>query len=342
MRYLFILFFILNTALMSQNYIQGYVYNSESNYPLEFANVTIKGTENGTTTNKDGYFKIFYQSDKAILAISYIGFESCQKIINEIENKSKVIVYLKSKVLPSQSVLVESTIGKHGKSPVTFSQIQRKSIEDNYTVQDIPEYISYLPSTTFYSDGGSGIGYNYLSIRGFDQRRISVSVNGIPQNEPEDHNVYWVDMPDLLESTQLIQVQRGAGSGVAGYPSVGGSINIITSPFSDKRRIEVYGGIGSYNTRKYTASFSSGLIDGKYSIYAKLGQVLTSGYRNNSWAKLNSYHLSAVRYDDNLTTQINIYGGPLSDGLVYNGISKFAIKDKDLRREKSQLFWSHG
>ncbi len=76
-----------------------------------------------------------------------------------------------------------------------------------------------------------------LSIRGFDQRRISVSVNGIPQNDPEDHNVYWLDFPDLLASTELIQVQRGAGSGVVGYPAIGGSINIITSPFSDKAKV---------------------------------------------------------------------------------------------------------
>ena len=83
--------------------------------------------------------------------------------------------------------------------------------------------MSELPSTTFYSESGNGIGYNYLSIRGFDQRRITVSVNGIPQNDPEDHNVYWLDFPDLLANTELIQVQRGAGSGVFGYPAIGGS-----------------------------------------------------------------------------------------------------------------------
>ena len=85
----------------------------------------------------------------------------------------------------------------------------------------------------------NGLGYNYLIIRGFDQRIISVSINGIPQNDPEDHNVYWLDFPDLLESTELIQVQRGAGSGVIGYPAVGGSINIITSSFSDKQKFDL-------------------------------------------------------------------------------------------------------
>ena len=75
----------------------------------------------------------------------------------------------------------------------------KKKFKIDYTVQDIPNYLSQLPSTTFYSENGNGIGYNYLSIRGFDQRRISVSINGIPQNDPEDHNVYWLDFPDLLQ-----------------------------------------------------------------------------------------------------------------------------------------------
>ena len=77
-----------------------------------------------------------------------------------------------------------------------------------YDTQDVPQLLSELPSTTFYSENGNGIGYNYLNIRGFDQRRISVMVNGIPQNDPEDHNVYWIDFPDLLASTENIQVQH--------------------------------------------------------------------------------------------------------------------------------------
>ncbi len=177
-----------------------------------------------------------------------------------------------------------------------------------------------------------------MSIRGFDQRRISVSINGIPQNDPEDHNVYWLDFPDLLASTDLIQVQRGAGSGVFGYPAIGGSINIITSAFSNDPMINLSVSLGSYNTRKYSAAISSGLIDNKYSIYAKLSRILSSGYRNLSWVKFNSYYLSAIRYDKNLTTQLNFYGGPIEDGLVYTGLPKFAVKDKNLRRA-NYSFW---
>ena len=141
-----------------------------------------------------------------------------------------------------------------------------------------------------------------------------------------------------LRARELIQVQRGAGSGVFGYPAIGGSINIITSNFSNKPKLELSASYGSYVTRKYSAAFSSGLIDEKYSVYAKLGQILSSGYKNQTWVNFRSYFLSAVRYDKNFTTQLNFYGGPIADGLGYTGVAKFAVKDKNLRRE-NYSYW---
>lgn len=334
MKFLIILFCFISNLIFAQNgEVVGFVLDSDTKKSLAKANITVEGkTGLGTISNNDGKFILSGLNDGDILIISYVGYNQYKhKISNEDLNR-EFFIYLESRVIPSQTVLVEASLGKEGITPVTFDKIKRSDIENSYTVQDIPVFLSSLPSTTFYSESGHGIGYNYLSIRGFDQRRISVSINGIPQNDPEDHNVYWLDFPDLLASTELIQVQRGAGSGVSGYPAIGGSINIITSAFSNQPKIDLSASYGSYHTRKYSASFSSGLIDDKYSVYAKLSQILSSGYRDKSWAKLNAYHLSAVRYDDMLTTQINLFGGPIEDGLAYTGLPKFAVKDRNLRR----------
>ncbi len=293
----------------------------------------ITGTSIGTTSDQDGRFVLSGKfSETDTILISFVGYKNYSEQISQL-NENQIIVELQKIYLQSQTILVEASVGKKGITPIAFDKINKDEIQKDYVVQDVPNYLSQLPSTTFYSENGNGIGYNYLSIRGFDQRRISVSINGIPQNDPEDHNVYWLDFPDLLASTELIQVQRGAGSGVVGYPAVGGSINIITSPFSEKPQLSLSASYGSFNTKKYSASFSSGLINNKYSIYAKLSQIQSSGYRDLSWSKLNSYHLSAVRYDDKLTTQFNFYGGPISDGLAYTGVAKFAVKDLNLRKQ---------
>jgi len=225
---LVILFLFYNVFDFGQKQIfNGKVRDAETDKPLPNANVILIGeTTTGTITDENGEFTIlreFKEVDK--LLITYVGyedrnisFEDIPKHKTEITENGKTVYlfYLISKILSSQTILVEATVGKQGITPITFDQIKQKDIEKNYTVYDMPKYLSDLPSTTFYSESGNAIGYNYISIRGFDQRRISVSINGIPQNDPEDHNVYWLDFPDLLASTELIQVQRGAGSGVFG------------------------------------------------------------------------------------------------------------------------------
>ncbi|MFH2030860.1 MAG: TonB-dependent receptor [Bacteroidota bacterium] len=339
MKYLFFLFFLIASILSAQiNTIHGRVIDDEDN-ALHLANVYDPVKNIGVVTDINGYFTLkaeFTTEDK--LNISYIGYETKTVSLASFSDEKIIEIILAKKILSSQTVLVKALIGREGEQPITSSKIGRSEIESRYTNQDIPEILSYLPSTTFYSEGGAGIGYNYLSIRGFDQRRISVTINGIPQNDPEDHNVYWVDFPDLLESTEMIQVQRGAGSGVIGYPSVGGSINIITSSFSYSKKVELSSSAGSYNTRKYAAVVSSGLIENKYSIYAKFSQTLSNGYRDGNWIDFKAYHLSAVRYDDKLTTQINLFGGPIADGLVYTGLPKFAVNNKTLRK-RNYSYW---
>lgn len=328
--FIILLFFV--SAIFAQIDFQGRVINSTGD-PIPGVNVYIENTSKGTATDSKGYFKLNIDSFNAKLVLSHLVFEKQVIDLSTIKNQNKIIFTLKEKVLSSQSVFVEAALGKRNQTPAAFEKIDRKEIEDTYTIQDVPVFLSTLPSSTFYSEGGAGIGYNYLTIRGFDQRRISASVNGIPQNDPEDHNIYWHNITDLLSSTGMIQVQRGAGSGVAGYPAVGGSINIITSPFSDKPRMDFGAYYGSYNTRKYIAELGSGLVNNKYSVYVKLSHTMSTGYKQLNWVDFKSYYVSAARYDEKLTTQINVYGGPISDGLTYTGVPKSFVKDKERRRD---------
>jgi iron complex outermembrane receptor protein len=237
-----------------------------------------------------------------------------------------------------------SPITAAGRSgPVTYSELGERQIEGRYSVQDIPVLISDLPSATTYSENGNGIGYTYLNIRGFDQRRISVTVNGVPQNDPEDHNVYWIDFPDLAANLSGIHVQRGAGSAFYGPPAIGGSVNLVASPFRETPGVSLaamygfqeFGGVNSrtvLNTRKYSLAVNSGPVAGKYLLYGRISTLRSGGYRDNSWVELGSYFLGAVRTDPGITTQVHVFGGPVDDGLAYFGIPKFAGSDPDQRR----------
>ena len=244
------------------------------------------------------------------------------------------------------SVTVTSTKA-NADSPIPFSEITKSEIERSYSTQDIPSVLSGLPSIIFYSENGNSVGYSNLTMRGFNQRRISVMINGIPQNDPEDHNVYWIDFPDLTSSLDNIQVQRGTGLINYGSAAIGGSINLSTTNFTSQRGIKIYSGVGfqqfddkiHLNTNKESIEIASGMT-GNYSFYARLSRIFSNGYRDRSYADLNSYFLSAVRFDNNLTTQINIFGGPVADGLAYQGSPKTWNTDKNLRR-RNLSYWEY-
>ena len=197
--FLFLLYSI-NSQIIS---IDGFIKSLEDETPLYLANIVIENSSYGTTTNEAGYFKLEAEVNKnAHLLISYLGYEQKSISIEDFLSTENKTVYLERKIITSQTILVKGAIGKVGTTPLSFSQIKKEEIKENYIHQDVPEFLSYLPSTTFYSESGNGVGYNYLSIRGFGQRRIAISINGIPQNDPEDHNIYWIDLPDLLENTK--------------------------------------------------------------------------------------------------------------------------------------------
>jgi iron complex outermembrane recepter protein len=216
-------------------------------------------------------------------------------------------------------VIVTGFPGEEGITPVPMEEIKLKKIEEQVSITQPAKVASFTPSANFYSQSGTEVGYTFLSIRGFEQRRLSILVNGVPQNDPEDHNVYWIDMPDLLGSTGRINIQRGAGSAFYGPPAIGGSINVETE-FPAMQALNVSAGFGSYNTLKYAIEGSSGLFADNWMAHARLSRTTTDGYRNAAFVELNSYYLSLKRVSESHILQFNAFGGPIKDGLDYYGI----------------------
>ena len=323
--------------------VAGRVIDAETKRPLESANVQIEGTLLGTSTGKGGTFWLTQvPPGSRTFVVSYVGYGTIRRTFEiSAEMITGLEFALLPAILPGQTIVVTATRGRERETPAAFSTLEAKELADRYTTQDIPQLLSGLPSTTFYSENGNGIGYNYLNIRGFDQRRISVMINGVPQNDPEDHNVYWLDFPDLAASLQDLQVQRGAGSAFYGPAAIGGSVNLLTSSFAGTPSASLSSGYGNFNTKKFAVQVQSGLIDNRYAIQARLSRIISDGYRKRSWTDFSSYFLGVVRYDESMTTQLNFYGGPVADGLAYVGIPKQDLNNKNLRR-KNYSYWEPG
>jgi iron complex outermembrane receptor protein len=213
-----------------------------------------------------------------------------------------------------------STTRPGDRAPIARSTLDREALQRLNQGQDTPMALAALPGVYAYSDAGNGIGYSYLSIRGFPQRRISVMVNGVPLNDPQSHEVYWIDHPDLLASASEVQVQRGVGSALYGAASLGGSVNLETSPFTAARRLSATFGAGSYDTRRLMLEANSGDLAGGWNLYGRYSRISTDGYRDGAWSRLWSYSLAARRRTGDHTLRVNLYGGPEQTHLSYLGV----------------------
>ena len=124
------------------------------------------------------------------------------------------------KTLQLQNVEVISTRATKT-TPIAYKNIDKKQIQSVNFGQDIPFILSLTPSVTVTSDAGNGIGYTTIRVRGTDPSRINITANGIPMNDAESSNVFWVNMGDFASSVQSMQIQRGVGTSTNGSGAFG-------------------------------------------------------------------------------------------------------------------------
>ena len=218
-----------------------------------------------------------------------------------------------SDIVNLDEVTVNSLRAKDN-SPVPFVNISKKDLENTNLAQDLPTLLKNTPSVLTTSDSGSGIGYSSIRVRGSDQSRVNVTINGVPYNDSESMSVYWVNLPDFASSIESIQIQRGVGTSTNGSAAFGGSVNIQTNAASDVALFEINNSLGSFNTVKNSVSFSTGFINDKFELSGRLSRIKSGGYIDRSGSKLRSYFLQGIYKDSNtLIKLLNFAGHEITD-----------------------------
>ena len=230
-------------------------------------------------------------------------------------NNSKDLDSLTS-ILNLEEVTVSAIKAKND-TPVSFVNLSKENIEKTNLAQDIPILLKNTPSVVTHSDAGAGIGYSSIRIRGSDQTRVNVTINGIPYNDSESMQVYWVDLPDFASSIENIQIQRGVGTSTNGPGAFGGSINIQTNSASESPFFEINNTFGSFGTVKNSVGFSTGFID-KFELSGRVSRIKSDGYIDRSGSNLRSYFLQGVYRDENtLIKVLNFAGHEITDQAWY-------------------------
>ncbi|WP_314352276.1 TonB-dependent receptor domain-containing protein, partial [Segatella oris] len=210
-----------------------------------------------------------------------------------------------------QNVQVTSTrAGKH--TPMAFSTLNKDQIKKINHGQDIPFLLSLTPSVTTTSDAGNGIGYTSLKVRGTDPSRINFTANGIPVNDAESSQVFFVNMSDFMSSVKDLQIQRGVGTSTNGSAAFGATVNMQTDAPSLYPYLNFNASAGSYATHKESLRFGSGLLGNHWSFDGRLSNISSNGYIERAASQLNSYFLQGAYTGDNTLVKF----------LTFNGIEK--------------------
>lgn len=166
----------------------------------------------------------------------------------------------------------KTTVG----SELTSTEIKRL----NYGQEPSNMFIK-LPSVISLNDNGTEFGYGYYRIRGLDQTRINVTLDGCPWNEAEDFGAYFANSPDLLSSMSSVSVERGSSSIYNGIAGVAGGILLESVNLYKDTVSHVSFDVGSYGSYRGSVVYNMGNKN-KWGLHIKATHQETTGYRDNS------------------------------------------------------------
>lgn len=215
-----------------------------------------------------------------------------------------------------ESVVVRATRAG-GAPPTSSTTLDRASIERTNLGQDAPLALLGLPSLTAASDAGAFSGYSSLRLRGVDQTRLAISLDGIPLNDPEDQVLYFSNVPDLMNSMQSVRVGRGVGSSAFGTTGFAGSLSFESLPLMTTPRFaegQLTG--GSWGTQRVSVEGATGLV-GNVAAYGRVSAQSTDGYRAHSGNEAESGFFSAGWFGANNALKATGFAGRSRTQLAY-------------------------
>lgn len=335
----FLFLLMISAVQLNAQTLEGRVIDHETQEPLEGATVMETGTSNGTATGRDGTFSLLIQNPSNGITVRFLGYNT--KELSAWATDEPLEIQLESRAIMTGEVFVNA-LRVDDSTPIAYSNISRKNIEENNFGQDIPYLVSTTPSVVSTSDAGAGIGYTGIRVRGVDPARINVTLNGIPLNDAESHGVFWVNLPDLASSTQNIQIQRGVGTSTHGAGAFGATMNLQTALMNPAAYGEITTGVGSYGTQRYNVQLGSGILDNGWQFEGRLSKIESDGYIDRASSDLKSFYLSASHHGENGLLKADVFSGQEETYQAWNGVPEPILNNSadELERYVNVLFLS--
>lgn len=249
-----VLFFVLATAFsFSQNSgVTGTIFDEEVSDVLPFANVLIKGTNIGTTTDFDGKYVLNVEPGTYTLVFSFVGYQTKEitEVVVSANDYAIVDVSLASAANALEEVVVTTSARRNSENAVL--QLQKKSIKllDGLSLESIKKTgAGDIASAVKAVPGVSVQGGKYVYVRGLGDRYTKTILNGldIPGLDPDRNTIQMDIFPtSLVENIQV--VKNFTADAPADF--TGGYVDIITKDIPVKKEFSVTVS-GGYNERMH-------------------------------------------------------------------------------------------
>lgn len=285
----------LGVVGFAQETITGVVTDGQA--PLPAAYVTVKGTDDSTTTAIDGTFTLSTDSTSGELLISFLGYtaQTVPFTITPGQPYNMGTVSLTENFEELEAVVIVGRgvidLEQDRRTPVAVSNITLKEIKEKSGNQEFPEVMKNTPSIYVAGQAG-GYGDSRMYVRGFDQTNTAFLLNGQPINGMEDGNMYWSNWSGMTDVANAVQVQRGLGSSKLAISSVGGTVNIITKATDLREGGFAQSIIGNDNYQKTTLSYNTGLMENGFGVSAMLTKWSGDGYNRGTFGAGYNYFVS--------------------------------------------------
>jgi iron complex outermembrane receptor protein len=244
---------IFPSVIYAQGVITGTVTEASTGNPLPSANVVVKGTSTGTTTDFDGKFTLNVDAFPAILVISSVGYTTEEVTVNSAQSIS---VALLDGVSLSEVVIVGSRSKPRTilDSPVPVDNIGVTELR-NTGQPTIDKMLTYkVPSfnSTNQTISDATAHFDPADLRGLGPSRTLVLVNGKRKNQSA--LVYINDTPGKGEvgvdlksipaaAIERIEVLRDGASAQYGSDAIAGVINMVLKKGVEYTTVNVISGV---------------------------------------------------------------------------------------------------
>ena len=206
-------------------------------------------------------------------------------------------------------------------TPVTFTMVGKEELRRSNPLNSLPGNLAFQPSVVSVNEGGTGLGYSKMTVRGTKGSQINVTLNGITLNDAESQEVFWVNIPALSSLISSVQLQRGLGTSANGAGAFGASINMSTASVGADPFASADLSLGSYGTFISTFAAGTGLMKSGLYFNAAYSRGTTDGYIRNAYADVQSAMAVLGWMNERNSLRLTWLMGDQRTGITWEGIS---------------------